>query len=38
MMGSDIKEPLRLPCGLVLPNRLVKVRQNATILYLVDTS
>ncbi|KAJ5812389.1 hypothetical protein N7474_008690 [Penicillium riverlandense] len=24
MMGSDIKEPLKLPCGLVLPNRLVK--------------
>jgi hypothetical protein len=24
-MGSSIKEPLRLPCGLVLPNRLVKV-------------
>ncbi|KAJ6143126.1 hypothetical protein N7471_002579 [Penicillium samsonianum] len=24
MMGSDIKEPLELPCGLVLPNRLVK--------------
>ncbi|KAL5360787.1 hypothetical protein BJX96DRAFT_165427 [Aspergillus floccosus] len=23
-MGSGVKEPLRLPCGLVLPNRLVK--------------
>ncbi|CAG8882973.1 unnamed protein product [Penicillium egyptiacum] len=23
-MESDIKEPLKLPCGLVLPNRLVK--------------
>ncbi|KAF3388441.1 hypothetical protein F1880_003715 [Penicillium rolfsii] len=23
-MGSDIKDPLELPCGLVLPNRLVK--------------
>ncbi|KAL3456208.1 hypothetical protein BJX64DRAFT_281536 [Aspergillus heterothallicus] len=23
-MGPDIKEPLTLPCGLVLPNRLVK--------------
>ncbi|KAL4807986.1 hypothetical protein BDV18DRAFT_134085 [Aspergillus unguis] len=23
-MGADIKEPLKLPCGLVLPNRLVK--------------
>ncbi|KAL1869554.1 hypothetical protein Plec18167_007852 [Paecilomyces lecythidis] len=23
-MGADTKEPLKLPCGLVLPNRLVK--------------
>lgn len=34
-MGSDIKESLELPCGLVLPNRLVKVGQNTTTHYVM---
>ncbi|KAF3397377.1 hypothetical protein DPV78_007989 [Talaromyces pinophilus] len=32
-MGSDIKDPLELPCGLVLPNRLVKAAMAEGLAY-----